>query len=467
MEEKKKIFFIHAFKDRNNVIKYYQKLKILGFDTVIAPDDVPAGMNWLKWILHQIQQTKYAGYVLFFCSSNSYNRHGVLQDELEQALKNLDYIGDYVPHLITLKLDKSPLPKIKSISKLQAIELYKTGGYSKLVHVLITERKTLNPYIDPNSSNFDLDSCDETTQRVLLEDWKQLIAIPGNMPPQKSVIPIEEQKKIQNNSPIDFKPINQLITFLSLDCHLKIPCNNDEYSMIKPQLDKLCKQLWEFVNYKYPTLNSKEKDKFDNICNLVFDSLSAEDKTPNLKLDFLFVPGARTLLRVDKAGELYLNGFSEFIFLSGTTAKYSNESKEEISSITEAEAMQIHLTTDELTRENIPLTAIIRDKRGEAYDTYDNVKTMKKELKKRKQADRPLSIGIVTSPYHLLRTYLMFLKFKQDDSIPSYRKYINEIYRFASKSKYTKVTWLQSDAGIRTVLSEWWKIHGGRLVGEF
>ena len=147
-----------------------------------------------------------------------------------------------------------------------------------------------------------------------------------------------------------------------------------------------------------------------------------------------------------------------WIYLSGNCPYYLKEDRFQIS---EALAMSVFIT-DIKFPEQIPPTKLILD--PIARNTRENVDfSTTKIADLKKLIGRPLRVVIVTSPYHLRRTALIWRRFQIDN-----QGLISDIIRVASESKpsLTRNEWFKSLEGIKAYLIEFWKIHGARITGE-
>lgn len=63
---------------------------------------------------------------------------------------------------------------------------------------------------------------------------------------------------------------------------------------------------------------------------------------------------------------------------------------------------------------------------------------------------------------HMRRTYLLLSQFS--DLNP---QLIDEIFRVCSQASFMKTDWFLTQKGVTAYLTAYWKLYGGRVVGEF
>jgi len=168
--------------------------------------------------------------------------------------------------------------------------------------------------------------------------------------------------------------------------------------------------------------------------NAVYDYLAEED-IPK-KSDLIFVFGAKTSLRIEKAVELFNKKISERIVLSGKGPHYGKNSDQ-----TEA-VIYAQIAIDK----GIPAKAIlIEDK---SITIPDNVRSSLNLLDNRKISYN--SIILVNSPYTQRRGWAHFKKYLPDDV-----KLIR--VNCETGDQYKRDYWYKSPVGIDVVIGEYLK----------
>ena len=109
-------------------------------------------------------------------------------------------------------------------------------------------------------------------------------------------------------------------------------------------------------------------------------------------------------------------------------------------------------------KKDIILDRIARNTEENARYTISRIKELKNDV-----FHRPIDILLMTSPYHIKRFSTNFQWLK----INFLEYYINKIGYYITETKYKKDNWYLTEKGFKTYLSEYWKLHGGRVIGEF
>lgn len=168
----------------------------------------------------------------------------------------------------------------------------------------------------------------------------------------------------------------------------------------------------------------------------VYTYLATEDAPK--PADLLFVFGAKTPLRMQKAIELYQQGLAPKLMISGRSPFYASGNSQ-----TEAEqhkAMAVEA--------GIPAEAIITE--DQSTTIPDNVRSSLNMLDSLHiQADR---IILINSPYAQRRGWAHFMKYTPDTT---------KLFRVNSGTgdKYRRDTWFTNEDGVRTVANEYIKLY--------
>jgi uncharacterized SAM-binding protein YcdF (DUF218 family) len=169
-------------------------------------------------------------------------------------------------------------------------------------------------------------------------------------------------------------------------------------------------------------------------CDIAYDYLAAEDKLENA--DIIFVFGAKTLLRIEKAIEVYKQGLAPRMIVSGRGPYYAGDKF-----ITEAEKYA-HIAIEK----GVPEHAIITE--NQSITIPDNVRSSLNLLDE--QEIFYSSIILVNSPYTQRRGYAHFKKYLPDSV---------KLMRINSETgpEYRRDSWYKNSKGIDVILSEYLK----------
>jgi len=167
-----------------------------------------------------------------------------------------------------------------------------------------------------------------------------------------------------------------------------------------------------------------------------YDYLSKEDLPK--KSDLIFVFGAKTELRIQKAIELYRHGFGQKIMVSGKSPIYYND----------------HEYSEAERDKNIAIKAGVLESsiivESQAITIPDNVRRSILQLEYLQI--EPKSILLVNSPYTQRRGWAIFKKHLPDSV---------DLYRINSKTseQFSKDNWYKQENSLRVVLNEFIKMR--------
>jgi hypothetical protein len=298
----------------------------------------------------------------------------------------------------------------------------------------------------------------------LYEQWR---SIDASFPPPEEApaLPVGEQAALQRNLPINFDPLREVLQLLNIHKWMfSVPTAPREFieNYGNSGMREYRKTVFEGITRLLARGTDQEKTQLLDRLALMTAYLSEEDPLRKReRADVAFVPGARTHLRAEKAGELFNAGRVTQIYLTGHSPYYSkNEDKPQ--PLTECLAMAVYLV-DKRPDLKVGWGNLMLETR--AHCTIENVLLSKRPLLSAAlQRPRPLTIVIVTSTYHMRRAYLMMqaLVRKHHNAIGTLRRVAAD-----TRPELGKEVWFRNQRGIDTWLGEYWKIHGGRVTGEF
>lgn len=185
-----------------------------------------------------------------------------------------------------------------------------------------------------------------------------------------------------------------------------------------------------------PLLLAHKNNQTQQLLDSIYDYLSEQDSPE--KSDLLFVFGARTDLRANKAVELYTQHLADKILVSGGNPIYhSGESETEADRYKEI-LINAGIPSEIITVENASITV------------PDNVRRSLNLLEQTSLL--PRSIIIVNSPYAQRRGWSVLKKHLPKDTI---------IYRVNSNcaKEYEKDNWYKQEKTLRIILNEFIKMR--------
>ncbi|HEX8946820.1 MAG TPA: YdcF family protein [Candidatus Paceibacterota bacterium] len=198
--------------------------------------------------------------------------------------------------------------------------------------------------------------------------------------------------------------------------------------------DLLAKGRFLVEKLKSELLGKEPSTETVSACNAAYDYLAEEDVPESA--DIMFVFGAKTPLRIEKAIELYHRGISPLIVVSGRSPHYSNDQH-----IPEAD-VYARIAIEK----GVPADAVLLE--DQSITIPDNVRSSLNLLDAKGISYQ--SILLVNSPYTQRRGWAHF------------RKYLPDTIRLVrvnsgTKDQYTRDAWYKNSAGIDTVTSEYVK----------
>lgn len=274
------------------------------------------------------------------------------------------------------------------------------------------------------------------------------------------------QAELDRRVPIDLSPVQELLDYLHLrECRFPLPINPDLFAQAytKDAHRRFLQEVTAAVHKAFAEGGSEKLAALNRRIAAVTNFLCEEDLPRADQMDIAWVPGYRSHLRAQKAGELFKAGKVGKIFLSGDSPYYADD-EDAPTALTESLAMTVYLVDK---RPDFGVHWDDVNPESTARETLENVDRSRRPLLAEKaEKRRALSILIVTSPYHLRRAWLMWLQFQH-----THRELelIAELRRSASSAREELLpgSWQLNPKGIEAYMTECWKIHGGRATGEF
>ena len=124
------VFLCYAHHDKEAVHKLYARLVEHGIHVWFDAENLQPGQNWQ----HEIRKAILQSHIVLVCLSQEFNKqHGYRHEELKIALEKARLIDDTI-FIIPVRLEKCDMPE--SLGHLHRVDLFKAGGYKKLISAL-------------------------------------------------------------------------------------------------------------------------------------------------------------------------------------------------------------------------------------------------------------------------------------------------------------------------------------------
>ena len=131
LKKASKVFLCHSHRDQNIVHDLWSRLKKDGLDVWLDGENLLPGQNWQR----TIQRTILKSDALIVCLSRNFSRpKGYRHEELKFALEKADLLPDGEIFIVPVRLEECEMPE--SLRHLHRVDLFKRGGYKKLLLVL-------------------------------------------------------------------------------------------------------------------------------------------------------------------------------------------------------------------------------------------------------------------------------------------------------------------------------------------
>ena len=125
------IFLIHAHSDRETVYKLYERLAKDRLNIWLDAERLQPGQDWQNEIRNALLKCD----VVLVCLSRNFDKQqGYRHEELKLALEKANFLPDDEVFIIPVRLEKCDMPE--SLRHLHRVDLFKPGGYKKLVDAL-------------------------------------------------------------------------------------------------------------------------------------------------------------------------------------------------------------------------------------------------------------------------------------------------------------------------------------------
>lgn len=272
----------------------------------------------------------------------------------------------------------------------------------------------------------------------------------------------KRQRKLQKSMPINVDIFNEFLSTFILPPIPTIPLTKLDKKELQNRYQAIIESV---INVSSGGFSEAQKELFVRL----YDYISCNELHPTLaelrNIDVCIVPGARWSLqqRADEAIKLQRISGCELILVGGFPAY----EKDEVPLISESEAMFYYITSK--SNVNISIDRIHIENRSTcSMEALVNSLPILNSISLEK--DRPLTVALVTSSYHARRFYLQANNIYQHydsvvaDCVPVTVPATLDVHDITNTpngdSEKLRVV-------LRTFVSEYLKLIGGRSVGEF
>lgn len=126
-----KVFLSYSHKDYKAVHALWSRLTKEGFEVWLDKEMLQPGQNWK----HEIHQAILGSDISIVCLSQKFiEQSGFRHQELKIALRKVESLPADKTFIIPLRLEACDMPK--AIQHLHRVDLFRRGGYKKLLSVL-------------------------------------------------------------------------------------------------------------------------------------------------------------------------------------------------------------------------------------------------------------------------------------------------------------------------------------------
>jgi len=126
-----RVFLIHAHADRKDVHKLYSRLITDNVNAWMDAENLQPGQDWQNEIRNAILKSD----AVIVCLTRGFDaQHGYRHEELKLALQKTRLLPDDDVFIIPVRLEKCEMPE--ALQHLHRVDLFKAGGYKKLVRAL-------------------------------------------------------------------------------------------------------------------------------------------------------------------------------------------------------------------------------------------------------------------------------------------------------------------------------------------
>lgn len=129
---KANVFLIHAHADKESVNKLFQRMQRKGINAWLDSERLMPGQDWQNEIRNALLKCD----TVVVCLSRAFDqKQGYRHEELKLALEKANLFPDDEVFIIPARLEECELPE--SLRHLHRVDLFRTGGFKKLMNVLV------------------------------------------------------------------------------------------------------------------------------------------------------------------------------------------------------------------------------------------------------------------------------------------------------------------------------------------
>lgn len=129
---KANVFLIHAHADKEAVYKLFQRMQRKGINAWLDSERLMPGQDWQNEIRNALLKCD----TVVVCLSRAFDqKQGYRHEELKLALEKADLLPNNEVFIIPARLEECELPE--SLRHLHRVDLFRTGGFKKLMNVLV------------------------------------------------------------------------------------------------------------------------------------------------------------------------------------------------------------------------------------------------------------------------------------------------------------------------------------------
>lgn len=270
----------------------------------------------------------------------------------------------------------------------------------------------------------------------------------------------EFQKELQMAEPVRLDIADRLASEFQIpELSLQIPLEKHHADRVEVTRRKIVEQLDAYRAFTVP-------ESLKEVLKDLYDFLPCTDREPSADerktIDCVIASGTRWSmpLRVDEALRQHNLSGSEIIF-TGNRPSYDDGSQPPVA---EAQVMHHHLLSKDRT---VPADLIHLEPRSRS--SYESLQLVRPTLAKMSTVrDRPINVGLITSSYHMRRLLLQFLRIYRDYSFVdrTYCLTVPASVDFGRIVASTAPLEGQELTTLQMVISEYFKLVGGRIAGE-
>ena len=125
------VFLVHAHRDKDAVHKLYARLIKDGIHAWLDVENLQPGQDWQNEIRNALLQCD----AVVVCLSHAFDEQkGYRHEELKLALEKANFLPEDEVFIVPVRLEECNMPE--SLRRLHRVDLFKAGGYKRLIQAL-------------------------------------------------------------------------------------------------------------------------------------------------------------------------------------------------------------------------------------------------------------------------------------------------------------------------------------------